>query len=276
MAANSRGYTYNTRPNAEYQRFKEEYFSGQDVRIYLGDVWVDEIVDLRFQLMENTAPIFGYASYTYDAVAHGNRQIQGTFRINFKESYYLHSIINQLDYEMSATKEGPIANTKVPVKGISVDHLKSTIESIYSQKDFDALASQFEQSLWGAAGIGLPSSASSALTQQSTALQNKANTRGQQSFFTPENSRKNVHRNGFSIMLLYGPYVQGTKSKVNESLATTAKTITGVHITGVSQIIDGTGQPVYEEYSFIARDLDANVNIMDSRPQYAFGNVVDK
>lgn len=263
MAIDPKSYAYKARPGAEYQRFKEEYYSGQDVRIYLGNIWVDEIVDLRFQLMENTAPIFGYASYTWDAVAKGNRQVQGSFRINFKESYYLHSIINRLEYGMSKTKEGPITNTKVPTSSITADHLLSTIESVYSEKEFDKLATQFEQSLWGK-------------STSNQAMQKKTNTRSNQSFFTPEDSRENIARNGLSILLMYGPYTQANSSgKSNESVATTAKSITGVHLTGVSQVIDGSGQPVFEEYSFIARDLDTNVNLMKDTPSYKFGRVVN-
>lgn len=263
MAINPKAYSYKGRPNAEYQRFKEEYFSGQDVRIYLGNVWVDEIVDLRFQLVENVAPIFGYASYTYDAVAKGNRQVQGSFRINFKESYYLHSIINQLDYDMGNNKDhGTLKNTKIPKWSVGGNHVRNTIESIYNDKEFDKLATEFEKSLWG--------------ESSNSAMQERADTRGRGSYFTPEDVRKTIGKQGFSILIMYGPYTQTYDSTMkNESIATTAKTITGVHLTGVSQVVDGSGQPVYEEYTFIARDLDTNANLMNSRPKYQFGSLVD-
>lgn len=263
MAVDPKSYSYKSKPGAEYQRFKEEYFSGQDVRIYLGDIWVDEIVDLRFQLVENTAPIFGYASYTWDAIAKGNRQVQGSFRVNFKESYYIHSILNQLELEQSRATEGTINEKKVSLQGITADHLLSTIESVYSETEFDKLATQFEQSLWGRA--------------TNDTMQSKTNARGKQSFFTPESGKKNVAKNGFTILLTYGPYTQTySAGQVNESVATTVRSITGVHITGVSQVIDGSGETVYEDYSFIARDLDSNVNVLKSEPKYMFGQVVDQ
>lgn len=258
MAVDPKSYAYKGRPNAEYQRFKEEYYSGQDARIYFGNVWVDEVVDFRFQLVENVAPIFGYASYTWDAVAHGNRQIQGSFRINFKESYYLHSIINQLDYEMSRNTDGPIGNTKVPTNKITPSHMKSNIESLFASNEFDKLATEFEKSLWG--------------ESTNSSMQARSNERGKQGFFYPENSKKNIVKNGLSIVLLYGPYKESfSPSMTNEKVATTSHTITGVHLTGVSQVIDGSGQPVYEDYSFIARDLDSNANLMSAGPQYRFG-----
>lgn len=267
MAISPKPYDYqaklgNTRNNVEYQRFKEEYYSGQDARIYFGKIWVDEIVDLRFQLIENAAPIFGYASYTWDAIAKGNRQVSGTFRINFKESYYLHSIINELEYELSgSTKAGPISNTVVPTNGITADHLLKTIENVYSASEFDKLATQFEKSLWG--------------QSSNSAMQNKTDTRGQGSYFTPESTRPKTNEEGFSIVLFYGPYTQTySANATKETVATTAKTITGVHITGVSQVIDGSGQPIYEDYTFIARDLDSNANVMSSGPKYSFGKVV--
>lgn len=269
MSTDPKSYTYKTRPNAEYKRFNEEYFSGQDVRIYFGNTWVDEVVALNFQLIENVAPIFGYASYTFDTVARGSRQIQGSFRINFKEAYYLHSLTNRMEYELSqqvpvALKSGaPLQNKNMPKNNITIDHLLGSIESIYSSSDFDALATQFEDSLWGGSTL--------------SGMQDRTNTRGNESFFYPQSGRPNLAKDGFSILVLYGPYTQSyVAGATNEKVATTTHSLVGVHLTGVSQIVDNTGQPIYEEYTFIARDLDENVNLIDSPVSYAFGKVVDK
>jgi hypothetical protein len=268
MATDPRSYSYQRRPNAEYKRFSEEYFSGQDVRIYFGDTWVDEIVGLNFQLIENVAPIFGYASYTFDTVARGSRQIQGSFRINFKEAYYLHAITNRMEYELSeqvtaTTLSGADPQHKnMPKNNITIDHLLGSIESIYSASDFDALATQFENSLWG--------------ESTNSSMQNRTTNRGNESFFYPESARPNLAKDGFSILVLYGPYTQSyVKGATNEKVATTTHSLVGVHLTGVSQIVDNSGQPLYEEYTFIARDLDENVNLIDTSVQYAFGKVLD-
>lgn len=273
--AQARGYSFTNQMrnaygrdgvNAEYKRFSEEYFSGQDVRIYLGKTWVDEIVALNFTLQENAAPIFGYASYIYDKMAVGSRQIQGSFRINFKESYYLHSITNRLDSELAgvtSANSNYVGNDvyMAPAYEITPEHLSSAIGG----DDFEKLALDFERSLWGTGAADVQNGEMNARTLN----------RRQSSFFAAEDARSNVAKHGFNIVVLYGPYTQTYDPAMpNESVATTAHTITGVYLTGVSQVVDGSGQPIYEDYSFIARDLDANVNVYNTEPNYKFGKIV--
>ena len=82
--------------SAEYQIFPEEYFSGADVSIYFGDVFVDDITSLSFVLTEMVQPIYGYASYVFDDVARGSRLVQGAFSIAFRESGYLYTILDHI------------------------------------------------------------------------------------------------------------------------------------------------------------------------------------
>jgi hypothetical protein len=247
--------------NAEYKRFNQEYFSGQDARIYFGNTWVDEIVAIQFSLQQNTAPIFGYASYTYDRMAVGSRQVTGTFRINFKESYYLHFITNSLELELESLKKktNSSSSTKKTLDVVSPEHMLSV--SAGNTDKFEELAYQFEQSLWG--------------NSSSQAMNARAQSRGEQDWFAPADSRPNLAKQGFTIEFMYGPYAETySRTATTESVATTAHTLTGVYLTGVNQIVDYSGQPIYEEYSFIAKDLDGNVNVYDSDPQYAFGKRV--
>ena len=92
---NPRGVTF-TRQQTEYQQFPEEFFSGADVVVYFGDVWLADITSLQFALMENVRPIYGYASYTWDAVKRGTRLIQGRFSIAFKEAGYLYRVLDHI------------------------------------------------------------------------------------------------------------------------------------------------------------------------------------
>ncbi|MDK2600704.1 hypothetical protein QO179_24730 [Bacillus stercoris] len=41
--------------------------------------------------------------------------------------------------------------------------------------------------------------------------------------------------------------------------AESAHSLVGVQLTGVSQMIGGDGNPIQEQYTFIAKDLDRNV-----------------
>lgn len=219
------------------------YYSGTDIRIYFGDKWIDEIVEIEWSLQEQLAPIFGYASYTWDKVARGNRFVQGSFSINFKEAGYLQTIINSLSSDMTENKEwfnlaefngeSP-DNEGVNLKYTSVEHVLS---------NFSDLAEDYENALWGK-------------ESNSTAV---IDGRKKDTFFYGVNDNKNnksLRDHGFNILLTYGN--QGDTSRGGLSHLT-AQTIVGVQLTGVSQRVDPSGVPISEVYSFIAKDISGNV-----------------
>ena len=241
-----RRFEYKPSTTTEYQRFKEEYFTGQDIRIFFGDIWVDEITSLEFTLQEQVAPIFGYASYTWDKVARGNRFIQGSFSINFKESYYLHSIMNSLNSEMTKVDDGVAMFDMAKWKeGVNLEHL---IGGSKNSMEFDKLADQFEKSMWGEGD-----------------LMNLTSNRVSTSYFYPDTGDQSIagldmselRDHGFNIIVGYGALTEPGGMAANE----TVKSIIGVQLTGVSQVIGGDGQPVQERYTFIAKDIDGNVTL---------------
>ena len=230
------GYDF-VRPTVEYKRFNEEYFAGADVRIYFGDIWVDEITRLEFTMQENVAPIYGYASYTWDAVARGTRQIQGTFSINFKESYYLFSVLNKLSEKLKSSSS-QMFNKKTFTEGVTIEHLLSKA----GHSSFDALADEFERSLWG--------------ESKNSSIKKETDNRSKDSYFYPASNHEDLREHGFDIIITYGPY----NEKGGSSVAGTAESLIGVQLTGVSKVISQDGRPVEEQYSFIAKDFNARIN----------------
>jgi hypothetical protein len=70
------------------------YFSAVDGEIYFGDIFINEVTSIAWNVQQQTMPIFGYNSYTFDDVAVGSRLIQGQFAINFTERDFLNKIQN--------------------------------------------------------------------------------------------------------------------------------------------------------------------------------------
>lgn len=95
MAGNIYGTTYNG-TQSEYQYFPEDFFSGSDVSLYFDDVYMEDVQALEFGLQEKVLPIYGYNSYTYDATARGQRIVQGSFAIAFKEAGYVYSVMSHI------------------------------------------------------------------------------------------------------------------------------------------------------------------------------------
>lgn len=72
-----------------------EYFSGSQASIFIGDVWVDEIVDWQCSVGANATPIYGYGDTFFSHAAQGRVLVQGNFTINFKEPNYLFAILER-------------------------------------------------------------------------------------------------------------------------------------------------------------------------------------
>ena len=176
------------RSMVEYQRFSEEYFSGCDVSIYFGDVLVDDIVTMQFSINENVAPIYGYASYTYDAVARGTRLIQGSFRISFKEAYYIHAVTNELENERKTGTTNPPFEFTNTYRENTIEGILAAASNMAVDK-FENLADVYEESLWGSG---------------TEAFKQRVNEQENSTYFYPKGRQPSLHKDGLNIMITYG------------------------------------------------------------------------
>lgn len=232
-----------------------KYYSGMCVRVYFGDYWVDEISEIEFSLQEQVAPIFGYASFTWDKVARGNRYVTGSFVINYKEVGYLQTILKALSLQM--TEENSWFNYErynlVAEKGRA--NKDTPVDDLV--KNFDELAEQYEDALWGKGKTDVE----------------LLESRPTDTFFYGDNYNKNNKKlkdHGFNILITYGSedlssgcggcVPKGANNEAN-LYSTTAQTIVNVQLTGCSQRVDPSGNPVQEVYTFIAKDIQGNVRV---------------
>ena len=73
-----------------------QYYSSLDADILFGGTFIDEVVNISWQVQQNAMPIFGYNSYTFDDIAVGSRLVQGSFTINFTEANYLTRVLQTM------------------------------------------------------------------------------------------------------------------------------------------------------------------------------------
>ncbi|MHA1832150.1 MAG: thermonuclease family protein [Candidatus Helarchaeota archaeon] len=116
--------------------YKQDYFTGVDVRVFFGDIWIDDIVMITYQYAEAKAPLFGYASQYFDAIIPGTRIVQGQFAINFKEQGYLPKAIELAMEKKLAHKNIIIDNNEYPIEKYWYDYL-SNINLDIIQKAID-------------------------------------------------------------------------------------------------------------------------------------------
>ena len=231
---------------AEYQLFPKEYFSGADVRIYFGTELLDEITSLEFQLSEPVLPIYGYASYTVDAYARGSRLVNGSFSINFKESYYLYNILNQNEWDFKTGQNGPSSSLMTR----NVADVVQIVQNINANAQFEELANKYQAAIWG----------ESTDENMNEYIRNKP----YDTNFYPNARQPNLHEGGFNISIVYGSAQKksGNVYNNNELVSSTIKSINGVQLMGVTHQINGSGVAVQETYNFIASDIDYNPGVL--------------
>jgi hypothetical protein len=232
MAFGQKAVTPMPKNSTDYRHYSANYYSGTDIRIYFGDIWIDEVTSIEWTLQEQVAPIFGYASFTWDKVARGSRYISGSFSINFKETAYLQTIMNSLSSDLDKdAKTGYFSKTEFD-KSMDIEALLLS----QSKKDFFALANDLETSFWGDG---------KEVTQVQTQEDN--------TFFYPQ---ANLKKDGFNIVIAYGnDYMSGRAVDSYE----TVQVLMGVQLTGISQQIGQNGQPIQETYQFLAKDMQGDV-----------------
>lgn len=242
-----------------YREYLDDYYSGTLVRVYFDGIWVDDIITIQWDAVNNKAPVYGYASQHFDAVLNGTFIVNGSFTIAFKEVGYLYTIlerIRQLNHSTRAAlnkSSSSLASrlqTNSDFNPFTYDGETSrvkyqTIEELLSGSldksfsDFENVAEVLEDTLLGVVGNPVD--------------------RGQNRIPRADEMDRlgdvfNVSRigTGFNILVGYGDL----NAPISEH---TVHTISDVHITGVGQVVAPTGEPVAEQYRFFARNIDESI-----------------
>jgi len=87
---------YNTY-NDQLSSLNTRYFSSADAEIWFNDeIFIDNVVQITWQLQQNVQPLIGFNSYTIDDYSIGSRLITGTFAVNFTKANYLEEVLSKL------------------------------------------------------------------------------------------------------------------------------------------------------------------------------------
>lgn len=251
--------------------YDQEYFSGSQVSIYIGDIWVDEITSFSYTIRHEKIPLYGYASELLDAVATGQVIVNGNFTINYKEQGYLWAVLQRYKNIESTGRLAPISKDVIPLdtrrdsenapKGHMVSY--QTIEQFESIDGVDAAIEKMLTgsltrdktyseylSIAGYATVDADSPRDQAFENLMERFENQVWGTGEARNDFDNTTRNPTGRayNDFDIYVVFGNYQ-------NEGSNHTAQKIQGVRlVTQGKQIIVG-GAPIQEEYSFIARTV---------------------
>ena len=271
-----------------HKGYLRDGYSGAQVRVFFGDILMDDIVALSWNASNQKTPLYGYNSSSYDAVANGVFIVEGSFSVVFTETAKMELIRRALrgefvdehytvnvygekevnegryiegEYDLYGNVPRPtpaVGYTESASGGIKspVAYMKR-IEDVlrnenWSLSAYEDMAERMEDFLWGGKIFRAVENESLATWDKNIARLRRVDEHDLE--YDPVRDVRRIlvgDGNVFNIILLYGD--------VNDPASEhTVKTIYDVHITGSSQELI-TDDVVIETYSFFARDADAAI-----------------
>ena len=196
----------------------QEYFCGSQAGLFIGDLWVDDIVQYDYNVSVSSQPIYGYGSTFHDQVINGRVDIQGSFVINFREPNYLWLIVQEhtknwiKDYSLKkSTVVDPYSSA---TDYSSTQSRKANIDFFFKNRDASLAKDHLEKKLAPLVDV-------------------------------VSGDSEHMLSHPFTMKFEYG------ESGIFEQLE-------GVKIVATSKIIDSSGQPIKEVYRFVARKRTMN------------------
>jgi hypothetical protein len=196
------------------------YYSGSTIVLYMGNkLLLDECAFISYDLQQNKRPIYGYASQYWDAIAKGTILVQGSLGINYFDNKYLFVLLwEAYQQQNNQQQQSPVS------KPAGLDQMAYLSQlagyntlTAKGMADFQVAVAQQQSQIWG----------------QSTAI-------------------KNVPRPdtmpAADIFITYGNNPTG-------SVGSTTKRLEQVSFIGETQQIEINGQPIFEVYQFLARQV---------------------
>jgi hypothetical protein len=259
-------------PGVQPGIYEVDYFSGAQVAIYIGDVLVDEVTSITYQVSQHRTPLYGYASQLFDALTAGPVIVQGNFTINFKEAGYLWFILQRYQNIIGA-KNPPIASLNDGLRERTFD-MNPEMKADRGQSQYvnPALiawevankiinkdqASQLQDTARANTGRKLGGYSSIARAQGGMGVAENVYEYFEDKIWASQAAQEDLNEgrradsnnlNPFEIYVAYGDYTGDNR------LNHTIRKLAQVNIVGTAQQIVYDGMPIQEQYNFIARNI---------------------
>ncbi len=245
------------------------FFSGQNVFVFLYSYEQKKLVPLPctsfgYAISQQKVPIYGAWSYTFDAIAKGQKIVQGEFSVVYGSPNMLSNMIGSgetSDYYPSRDTDGSLQPLGNRQESLEVAQKRDLREKYWSQSGDNSYLD-----------LGL---------QKNRNDMNEAYPFGRQ----PKSGEPKADYAGhqpFDIIIVYGDnpsmrftdnskfdyatweytaneYMRMMSTTPNESSAgwesSYRKRIVNVELTGASSVLEISGQPLQQTFGFIARDI---------------------
>jgi hypothetical protein len=203
------------------------YFQAAQARMYIGNLFIDELVTCQFQLMQNRIPIYGYRSRKFDAVGTGHSLVQGQIAINFVTEGYLYVALKEHDRLLAAAAPAPSA---MPT---------------YIKTGIDALIQQYQQAQTPSAQAPIVEALMGIASQDSTGTII--------SYIADAMNPMTTQSNGINACDLEIPF--NIKVQLEGGGRTVTRTIHDCVLGANDFAYSHDGKTILDTYSFIGREL---------------------
>lgn len=222
-----------------------KYFTTTQARLYIGNLFVDEMDTLQVALQANKIPVYGYASEDFDAVGRGKRLVQGQLAINFISEGYLYTVLSEYDRLLNAPP--------------APDPDQQQLQQLYTQKNILLTQAQTTAPLSGF-GIGADTPVSQEEIDSQLDLVQKQIDQlhaklGKQSVDAVRVSLVNADKLKAPKNAVYKPIAFNIEYQFEGGGRTVTRRLENCILTGNEQILDQSGMPIKDVYSFIARRM---------------------
>ena len=79
-----------------------QYFTSTQARLYIGDLFIDQMATIQWGMQQNNVPIFGYCSEFMDAIGRGRSVVQGQLVLNYVHQGYLYAALKNYEKKSGA------------------------------------------------------------------------------------------------------------------------------------------------------------------------------
>jgi hypothetical protein len=251
--------------------YNKQFFSGQNVYVFLYPHYLNKLVpipvtQMSYGMSQQKSPIYGYASYTWDAVAKGQKIVQGEFSIVFSKPNFIGQLLGNGNQSDNPTRDedgsvSPLIDNSKSLVVAQRDDLRADIwGAATSRRETDNYLSD-PSSLVGSHQTAYP------FGRKPETGKPEADYCGHQPFdiiiaFGSNPAMKLVDNSKFSFdtwMTTTRDYVRMMSQTENEMQDNWKPSdrlrIEHVELMNAGSVVDVSGQPLQETYSFIARDM---------------------
>ena len=225
-------------------RYQYEYFCGANVSISMNNFPLLDCAGISYSVLDSQAPIYGYSSRLFDAVAPGQKLVQGSFVVNFTTPNSVYDVVES-------------GRTRMRSQLLRSHNLLGMVEAERDKRDMD-----FDDNDWARIKLAIVrgshkdrKKAFEDIKDQGLAPGIKAHMEEQMTKLLQFPLPTGVHMStaGTTDVTMSGPMEIGIYFGDLTSLKRWI--LYGVHIVGHGSTIQIDENVILEEYNFFARDM---------------------